>query len=158
MPVFKKDNDTDKICYQPVSILTALSKVYESFLFDQMYQEFGTKVLSCLSGYLKVYSCCMAFLKMSKDWRTYLDIREAVSTIAVDLSKAFDSVCYGHLLAKLKAWGFSGDTLVTISAYLQGRRDCTIGKNRWSLFRMENCEIRHPTGISLGTTAVQKPE
>ena len=32
MPVFKKDNDTDKICYQPVSILTALSKVYERFI------------------------------------------------------------------------------------------------------------------------------
>lgn len=146
---------TDKICYQPVSILTALSKVYESFLFDHMYEEFGTRVLSCLSGYLKVHSCCMALLKMSKDCRTYLDIREAASTVAVDLSKAFDSVCYGLLLAKLKAWGFSGDTLVTMSAYLQGRPHCTMCKNRWGLFRMENCEIWHPTGISLGTTAVQ---
>ena len=51
MPVFKKGNDTDKICYQPVSVLTTLSKVYERVLFDQMYEEFGTKLLSCLSGY-----------------------------------------------------------------------------------------------------------
>ena len=103
----------------------------------------------------------MALLKMTKDWRTCLDIREAVSTVAVDLSKAFDSVCYGLLLAKLKAWGPSSDALVTMSspgtmsAYLQGRPHCTMCKNRWCLFRLENCEIRHPTGISLGTTAVQ---
>lgn len=97
----------------------------------------------------------MALLKVSKDWRTCLDIREAVSTVAVDLSKAFDSVCYGLLLAKLEAWGFSSDALLTMSAYLQGRPHCTMCKNRWSLFRTENCDIQHPTGISLGTTAVQ---
>ena len=97
----------------------------------------------------------MALLKVSKDWRTCLDIREAESTVAVDLSKAFNSVCYGLLLAKLEAWGFSSDALLTMSAYLQGRPHCTMCKNRCSLFRMENCDIQHPTGISLGTTAVQ---
>jgi len=95
VPVFKKDDDTDKICYRPVSILTALFEVYEKVSFDQTYEEFGTKLSSCLCGYLKGHSCCTALLKMTEDWRTCLDIREALSTVALDQSKAFDSASHG---------------------------------------------------------------
>ena len=42
--------------------------------------------------------------------------------VAVDLSKAFDSVCHPLLLAKLKAYGFTDDALELMSAYLLGRR------------------------------------
>ena len=34
VPVFKKDSMTDKTCYRPVSVLTALSKLYEKVMFD----------------------------------------------------------------------------------------------------------------------------
>lgn len=42
--------------------------------------------------------------------------------MAIDLSKAFDSVCHPLLLAKLKAYGFTHDALETMTAYLTGRR------------------------------------
>ena len=42
--------------------------------------------------------------------------------VAVDLSKAFDSVCHPFLLAKLKAYGFTDDALELMTAYLLGRR------------------------------------
>ena len=93
MPVFKKDNDTDKICYRPVSIRLFL-KFMRKVSFDQTYEEFGTKSSSCLCGYLKGHSCCTALLKMTEDWRTCLDIREALSTVALDQSKAFDSASH----------------------------------------------------------------
>ena len=41
---------------------------------------------------------------------------------AVDLSKAFDSVCHPLLLVKLKAYGFTDDALGLMAAYLLGRR------------------------------------
>ena len=42
--------------------------------------------------------------------------------VAVDLSKAFDSVCHPLLLAKLKAYCFTDDALELMIAYLLGRR------------------------------------
>ena len=58
---------------------------------------------------------------MTKDWRASLDRREAVAAIAVDLSKAFDSV-FHSLLAKLTAYGFSGRALQLMTAYLRQRK------------------------------------
>ena len=39
-PVFKKDEDTRKDNYRPVSVLTALSKVSEKVMYDQLYNTF----------------------------------------------------------------------------------------------------------------------
>ena len=122
VPVFKKESMTDKTCYRPVSVLTSLSKLYEKVLFDQIYEAFHWRLSPNLSGFLKGHSCCTALLKLTEDWRACLDRREAVAAVAIDLSKAFDSVCHPLLLAKLKAYGFTHDALETMTAYLTGRR------------------------------------
>ena len=121
-PVFKKDEDTRKENYRPVSILTAISKVYEKVMFDQLYSALHEHLSPNLSGFLKKHSCCTALLKMTEDWRQSLDNREAVIAVAVDLSKAFDSINHNLLLAKLRAYGFSPSALNLISSYLLGRR------------------------------------
>ena len=59
---------------------------------------------------------------MTEDWRASFDRCEAVAAVAIDLSKAFDSVCHSLLLAKLKAFGFSNTGIELMSAYLRGRR------------------------------------
>ena len=61
----------DKTCYRPVSVLTALSKLYE--VFNQIYQEFYWRLSLNLSGFLKGHSCCTALLKLTEDWRACID-------------------------------------------------------------------------------------
>ena len=120
-PVFKKADETNKTCYRPVSVLPALSKIYE-VLADQLYHAFASSLSPNLSGYLTGQSCCTALFKTVEDWRLSLDNREAVATLAIDLSKAFDSVCHGLLLAKLRAYGFTDQALELMSNYLKDRR------------------------------------
>ena len=89
-----KSEETDKADYRPVSLLTTLSKLFEKVMFDRMYKTFQCKLCHNLSGYLRGHSCCSALLKMTEDWRASLDRREAVAAVAMDLSKAFDSVSF----------------------------------------------------------------
>ena len=121
-PVFKKDEDTRKENYRPVSVLTALSKVYEKVMYDQLYNTFCRHLSQNLSGFLKNHSCCTALLKMTEDWRRSLDKRESALAIAIDLSKAFDSIHHNLLLAKLKAYGLSSSALRLMSSYLLDRK------------------------------------
>ena len=122
IPIFKKLDVTCKANYRPISILTSLSKVYEKVMYDQMYGAFLQRLSLNLSGFLKIHSCCTALLKMTEDWREKLDEREAVAAVAVDLSKAFDSIKHRLLLAKLRAYGFSQSALDLMASYLQRRR------------------------------------
>ena len=75
----KKDEDTRKENYRPVSVLTALSKVYEKVMYDQLYNTFclapcHNTSLDFLG--LKNHSCPTALLKMTEDWSRSLDNRE----------------------------------------------------------------------------------
>ena len=58
-------------------------------MFHQMYEAFYSRLSRNLSGYLKGHSCCKALLKITEDWRASIDIREPVTVVAVDLTKAF---------------------------------------------------------------------
>ena len=83
-------------------------------LFDQIYEAFYWRLSPNLSGFLKGHSCRTALLKLTEDWRARLDRREAVAAVAINLSKASDSVCHPLLLAKLNAYGFTCDALEII--------------------------------------------
>ena len=88
----------------------------------RVYEAFNMRLSPNLWGYLKGHGCCTVLLKITEDWRACLDKREAVAAVAVDLSKAFDSVCHTLLLAKLKAYGFSDDAVKLMIEYIRGRR------------------------------------
>ena len=119
IPVFKKGEQKNKSCYQPVSILTALSKVYERLIVDQVCGQLHSMLSSNVSGYLNGHSCYTAVMKMTEDWRASLNKQETGVAVAIDLSKAFDWVCHGLLHM---AYGFSDQAVDLKRDYIKGRK------------------------------------
>ena len=115
--LFKK---LDRLCkenYRPVSILTALSKIYCRQLtsyFDRIFSKY-------LSGFRQKYSCQSTLHRMIEEWKLALDNGNMVGSIAIDLSRAFDSLPHGLLLAKLFAYGVNIESCKLITSYLHNR-------------------------------------
>ena len=121
-PMFKKNDNLDKENYRSVNILTAMWKVLEYLISDQMISFFCNILNPVLSAYRKGYSCQHVILQVTEYWREALDINDYVGTMVMDLSKAFDSMPHGLLLAKLHAYSMSKNACSMIVSYLSNRR------------------------------------
>ena len=104
-PVFKKGDATSVSNFRPVSVLSIIPKIVEKVMFDQFYNVFQPLFSSNMSGFLRGHSFCTTLVKMVDDWRLALDSKTVTGSIAIDLSKAFDSICHNLLLAKLRTYG-----------------------------------------------------
>ena len=93
----------DKENYRPVSILPLLSKVYEKLLYNRLsdYVENNFNVILC--GFRKAHSTQHALFKLLQSWQKELDEKGMVATVLMDLSKAYDCIPHGLLIAKLSA-------------------------------------------------------
>ena len=103
------------------SLCLTLSKALAKPNIDQLYSVFTPVFSDNMSEFLRGHSCCSALLKLTDDWRQALDNKKDVAVVAIDLSKAFDSICHSLLLAKLKAYGVHDSAIKLIQSYLSGR-------------------------------------
>ena len=60
-----------------------------------------------LCGYQKGFSTQQALILLLEKWKIVLDRKEYVDAVLMDLSKVFDTLNHGLLIAKLHAYGFS---------------------------------------------------
>ena len=132
--LFKKKDTLNKVNYRPVSILVALSKIYEKAVGVQLTGYFNSIFSILLSAFRKGYSCQSALLHMIEKFKSALDKGEFVACISMDISKAFD--CLPHCLAicKLFSYGLSREACTLIASYLfQRKQRVKIGnvKSEW---------------------------
>ena len=120
-PVFKKDIKISKKNYRPVSVLPAPSKVFERILQNQMIPYTDTFLSPHLSGFRKGYNTQHSLAILVEKIKRSLDKRGYGGAILLDLSKAFDTINHGLLIAKLHAYGFDKDSLLLLTSYLSNR-------------------------------------
>ena len=124
-PAFKKDDETDKENYRPISILANLSKVYERLMYDQMCTFFDQIFSKLQCGFCKGFSAKQCLIYMIEKWRTCIDIGGHGSALLTDLSKAFDCIDHQLLIAKLNTYDVDTNLLYFLSSYLEKRKQRT---------------------------------
>ena len=121
-PNYKKSDNLVKGNYRPVSVLTTLSKLYESAMNDQLLCYFASIFNDLLNAFRKGHSCQTLLVKCIEDWKSALDENKYVGVLFTDLSKAFDCLPHGLLLAKLRAYGLNTPACNLIASYLSNRK------------------------------------
>ena len=141
-PVYKKGTKTDKTNYRPISLLPALSKVFERILFNRIYRycEDNGILTWRNSGYKKWDSTINQLLYISDMIYKNLDNRDDTCLVFLDQSHAFDRIWHDGLIAKLKMYGINGHFANVLKSYLHNRRVCVV---------IEGCES-HWCNITAG--------
>ena len=108
--------------YRPISLLPTVSKVFERLLFKQISDFMESKLSQFLCGFRKYYSTQHALLNLIKEWQQTLDVSDKVGAVLMDLSKVYDCLLHGLLIAKLAAYGFDSVSLRLLYSYLTNRK------------------------------------
>ena len=134
--------------YRPISILAALSKIYERNMGVQMNSHFNGILSPLLSGFRQGYSTQHALFRATETWKRCLDINGIAGTILIDLSKAYDCIPHDLLIAKLEAYGFGKNALKLVYSYLTNRKQRVKVGSAYSTF--QNISTGVPQGSVLG--------
>ena len=130
--VFNRGDRLEISNYRPVSILPALSKIFERLLYYQINDYMDSKLSTQQCGFRKNMSAQHCLLVMLEKWRICLDNKGSCGVLLTDLSKAFDCLIHDLLIAKLNAYGFDYSSLKLIHSYLTNRHQRVRGNSKFS--------------------------
>ena len=124
LPIYKKDDKSKLENYRPISILPAISKVFEKVLSHQINQHFLNNKLyySSQYGFRQSHSTELTVLEIVDRIAYQMDQDNVPLNIYIDLSKAFDTIDHKILLHKLQYYGLNQNSLSLIQNYLTNRQ------------------------------------
>lgn len=150
VPIFKKGDKNKCENYRPISILPAISKVFEEAIKSRLmkFLEDHKMLTPNQHGYRRGHSTTSGILQIVEHVYRAFDEGMWTEMNMIDLTKAFDSVNHEVLLNKLEYYGVRGGPLDLLRSYLTNRVQLT----EWNNTRSQHMNIYHgvPQGSVLG--------
>ena len=147
VPVFKKDDPHQPGNYRPISLLPAISKVFEKVVYKQVYNYMNANSLLYKSqyGFREKHSTELAAMEVTDKIFQDVDKKKLPLAIFLDFSKAFDTIDHRILLDKLAYYGITGTALNWFRSYLKDRSQFVQYKDKSS------CKSTITTGVPQGS-------
>ena len=150
VPIFKKGDPLKCNNYRPISLLPIFSKIFEKFIYSRMYSflEKNNLLQDKQFGFRSKHSTTHALISLTESIKNFLDKKDIVSGIFIDLEKAFDTVNHSILCDKLNYYGFRGKSNDLIKSYLINRKQF-VSINGYDSTKLDiTCGV--PQGSTLG--------
>lgn len=151
-PIFKEGDKRNCNNYRPVSVPSAVSKVYESFLnaWFVMFLSLNNIIHQLQYGFQRNSNTTSAVTNLTNFITENLDRGKYVGIIFLDIRKAFDSVNHEILMKKLRKLNLPTHLLNLLQSYLSNRKQFTkIGRHRSELAEITTGIVQ---GSRLGPT------
>ena len=151
-PILKNNGSpSDYKCYRPISILSALSKVFEKIVYQKIYAHLTEHSLLTekQSGYRQHHSAEQQLLYLTHNLYKSLDTGQNFTAIYLDIAKYFDKIWHEGLVYKCKNdFGLSGNLLQWLESYLKDRKHSVRINETYSAHQIINAGC--PQGSVLG--------
>ena len=143
-PIGKTARNTLPTHFSPISVINAIAKVIEKIVLKQLEDHFENTTISKQSGFRNGDSTTLQLYRLVQERSETVDSGEAVGIAFLDSPKALDKIWHNGLLAKLKAYGLSGNSYTWIKYYIKDREqrvELQGGSSHWRTL---------PAGVSHG--------
>lgn len=121
VPIYK-NGKKDEICnYRPISIISAIPKLFESLVHSVIYSHVQKYITTKQHGFMAKRSTDTNLILFTSEVREIVDQNLQMDAVYTDFSKAFDKVNHKILINKLHAFGITDNVLKWCASYLSGR-------------------------------------
>jgi len=120
-PIFKEGDKSKVTNYRPVSILCAMSKIFERLVFIKLFDSVKLNIRHSQHGFFEKRSTQTNLMEYVSTVADAIISGGQVDTVYTDFAKAFDKVDHGILLGKLKSFGLPDNLVLWFSTYLRDR-------------------------------------
>ena len=150
IPIYKSGDKTKVNNYRPISLLPSLSKVMEKLLVVRLTSFLNASgiLYDRKYGFRKKRTTTQAVLDLVTNLYDNISKNKLSSLVAVDLTKAFDTVNHKILLEKLDYYGIRGICNDLIRSYLSNRKQTVYIAQESSTMRLVKSGV--PQGSVLG--------
>ena len=151
IPIHKKGHKTVSSNYQPISLLSIFSKIFEKCMYTRIYSflEKYQIIYNRQFGFRSKHSTNHALCSLIETVKTFLDNGNFVCGIFIDLQKAFDTVDHEIMMHKTVALWYSWYyTYEWLKSFLVNRKQFVSINGYESDCKIIKCGV--PQGSTLG--------
>ena len=135
-PVDKKDSQSDKRIYLPVSVLSNRSKVFENILNQQINARFENIFYKHETGFSRGYNTQHCLLVMLEEFWKALGKGGNYAALLTNQSKAYDCIPHDLIVAKLHSCGFDMPSVKLMNGYLTNKHRRVKINDSYSLWKL----------------------
>ena len=151
-PIAKISNPTTLADYRPISVTSILSRLLEkhvvkSYLYPTLLNPPHDLDFSNQYAFRPSGSCTAALIAILSNISELLKTNEYVIVVALDFSRAFDSVKHGPLFEKYNKLDLNDKIYNWMVSYFEGRRHTTKFQNQISEIAEINASIVQGSGV-----------
>lgn len=125
-PIFKDGDKQDVTNYRAVSILCAVSKIFERLMFNVLFERIKGKIHRSQHGFFSRRSTQTNLMEFVTMVSQSMANGGQVDVLYTDFSKAFDRIVHRRLLKKLVPFGFSKGLIQWFDSYLSNRSQSVV--------------------------------
>ena len=105
-PIFKQGDRSDMNNYRPISVISAIAKVFERIVYNQLssYLSENNILSKYQSGFRSFHSTVTALLEATDNWAFNIDGGYVNAVVFLDLKRAFDSRSLCSIIQTVFIW------------------------------------------------------